>query len=426
MPITRRDFLNKGAAGMGALFLPELSRAQGAAATRQESSRTNNILRDQPADVAKRARMNPAGVDRVAAHFTSLIESGAFHGAQLAVCRNGEPVIELAGGAGVAGKPVRFDSLLCLLSATKALTAMAMHTLHDRGVFEYTDRVAKHWPEFARNGKDEITIAQVMSHRAGLVKDAYSGYLQWREWAKPGGVAKLIEAWEPQWPPGAANGYHALTYGQVLDELIKRWTKKNTGEWLRAEICAPLKIDDVYIGLPDRVWPRYAGFAAAPARARSPGMTPPPGGEDHFFNSQEIMRQCLAWGSGAARARDVARLMNVYAFEGGYGGKKFFSKETFNRAVTPTNQPEDVDRILRRKVRWGLGLHVGVTEGTPQAPGSLFGKTAGPRACGHMGGNSALVWADPDLRLSVAFISTGAKGLANYEPLSDLIRGACQ
>jgi CubicO group peptidase (beta-lactamase class C family) len=419
--LTRRGFVRLGAAGACGLAL-----AQRVAAPQTLDSIP--IQRHQPEGACRRARMDPGGVDRIVNTFRSMLASRDWHGGQLAVYRNGEMVVELAGGTGVNDTPVKLDSLLCILSTTKALTAMAMHTLHDRGLFSYDDRVAKHWPEFAQNGKEDITIRQVMSHRAGLVEsNPLAGLIQWQRWTSREAVARIIEGKTPAWDPGTANGYHALSFGQVCDELVQRWTDKDTGNWLRAEICKPLAVDDVYIGLPDEQFARFVGFKPLTVRAQQPvpGYTPPPGGEGHFFNSPAILGKCLAWGSGVARARDLARLLNVYAYEGSWGGERFFSVETFTEVVKPNNAPDVVDRGLGARALWGLGLLVGTTEGTARTEGPLYGTTATARSCGHLGGNTSLGWADPDYRLAVSFISTGTTGTVSYAPLSDAIRTAC-
>ncbi len=419
--LTRRGFVRFSAAGACGLAL---ARHGGAG----ETTGSLPLRRHQPDGACHRAGMDPDGVDRIVDTFRSMLASGDWHGAQLAVYRNGELVVELAGGTGDRNRPVELDSLLCILSTTKALTAMVMHTLHDRGVFSYDDPVANHWPDFAHKGKEEITIRQVMSHRAGLVEsNPLAGLLQWQRWTSRQAVARIIEEKVPAWEPGTANGYHALSFGQVCDELIQRWTGKDTGQWLRAEICGPLEIDDVYIGLPDEKFARLVGFKPLSDQPQQavPGYTPPPGGEGHFFNSPAILGRCLAWGSGVARARDLARLLNVYAYEGSWGGMRFFSRGTFNEAVRPNNDPDVIDRGLGARAVWGLGLLVGGTEGTARTQGPLYGTTATPRSCGHLGGNTSLGWADPDYRLAVSFISSGTTGTVSYAPLSDAIRAAC-
>jgi CubicO group peptidase (beta-lactamase class C family) len=383
------------------------------------------VLRNQPADAISIGGVNPKGLDAVAEIFGSLIGEAVHPGAQLSIFRNGELMVELAAGLDGLGLPVRLDSLLGILSTTKALTSLVVHMLHDRGVFDYDHPVARHWPEFARNGKDRVTIRQILSHRSGLSPDVYAGYLDWRKWPQPGGIERLIEDMELFWVPGEKNGYHALTFGHVFDVLARKWTGKNIGQLLRQEICNPLGIKDAYIGLPEKEMPRFSRFSAVPWRAMIPGLELPPGGEEHFFNSYEILRQSLPWGSGVARARDLARLMNVYAFEGSFEGREFFSKETFDLAVRPTNGPQDVDVRIQTKVRWGLGLMVDHTEGVRGISGPIFGAKASPRACGHMGGNSSLSWADPDRRLAVSFISTRAPIEGRYAELADAILAAC-
>lgn len=380
-------------------------------------AQTTEIQRYQPEGACQRAGMSPEGVEAIVAYFGSMIGEQKHPGAQLAVYRNGELVLELAAGVDGNGNPIQPDSLLNILSTTKALTAMVIHMLHDKGLFSYDDPVAKYWPEFAQNGKEMITIRQVLSHRAGLAPSLMIGYKDWPEWSKPGGTARLIEAMTPLWEPGTENGYHGITYGHITDELARRWTGKNIGELLRAEFCDPLGIKDVYIGLPESAYPRFAHYFAQPWAQSIQGYSPPPGGEGYFFNSYDILKLSLPFGNGVARARDLARIMNVYAFEGRFGGKTFFSKETFNEAVTPTNGPDEQDRIFRANLRWGLGLMLRST--------ALYGATHGPRTCGHLGGRSSVSWADPDLRLTMSFISTRAPKQLLYQQLSDTIRAAC-
>src|SRR4029077_15211746 len=103
---------------------------------------------------------------------------------------------------------------------------------------------------------------------------------------------------------------------------------------------------------------------------------------------------------------------------------RVIDEATFMRLTTPSNQPDDIDRILRTRARWGLGVLLGLTEGTMMTRGAIFGATAGPRVCGMLGGNSCVTWADPDNRLSMALIATGAPRPAEYEALSDAVRAA--
>lgn len=407
------------------------------------------VLRNQPEGVAERTRMSPAGIDRVVDVFATMLEDGEHPGAQLAVYRDGELVIELVGGTHHDGTPLSPESLFPVYSTTKGLAAMVVHMLHDRGLFSYDDPVARYWPEFAQSGKERITIAEVMSHRAGLAAEA-GGFVTWREWSKPNGIASLMEQVKPNREPGAGpSSYHAYSYGHILNELVRRWTGYNVGELLRTEICNPLGIEDVFVGLPEAAYSRLsklgpvdsaeeimgAEVAAATRRAIESGaLELPAGGEmllrgggtnrpvlsSIFFNSYEILRLCLPFGNGVARARDLAHLMNVFAFEGTYNGRRFFARETFDRAVTPTNAGETDLGIP--SARWGLGLMLG------GSPGRMFGDSASVRACGHFGGYSSVAWADPDKRLAVAFLPNGLRSpsatLSRFKRIGDAIHAA--
>lgn len=338
-----------------------------------------------------------AGLDGLTATFTSMVDEGLHPGAQLAVWKDGEPVVELAGGTRPDRKtPIEADTLFCVLSCTKALTALVVHTLHDRGVFSYEDTVASHWPAFADHGKEAITVGQVLSHRAGLCSPQVETYLQWPLWIEPDGARTLMEDFEPRFEPGDGSGYHAATFGHVLGELVLRWTGRDVGAVLAGEVLRPLGVTDVFIGLPetelDRVTPFVDHNPPAP-----PGFAYPPGGEGSFFNSYEVLRRCLPWSTGVATASALAQVMQVYAGEGSAAGHTFFSPATFARAVTPTRaHPDERDRLIPQVV-WGSGLALAASDG-------IYGRGAGPRACGHAGGMAAVTFADPDTGLSAAFL----------------------
>jgi CubicO group peptidase (beta-lactamase class C family) len=376
------------------------------------------------------AGVNPAAMVGVSDHFSGMIGDSLHPGAQLAVVKNDHLLAFFAAGHDDDNKPVDRHSVICMLSCTKLLATLVMAHLHDQGVFEFDDKIAKHWPEFAANGKQDITIAQLMSHRAGLASSVYGDYGQWQEWDKPGGIEKLIVDMSPVWPPGTANGYHALTFGHVVESLVRRWTKKTTGEVLREQITGPLGIKDVYLGLPRDVYDtRYAklmanDFAQRTNELNAAGFTNPPDAGKTFFNSYMILKQSLPWGGGVANAADFAQLLGVYANKGTLRGKTIFSAATFDYISTPTNKPEDVDRLLKRHVHWGTGVMIDQSEGVGIMEGPVFGVAASPRTVGHLGGSSAMAWADPQNQVSLVFLSTRAPPGPKYQALSNVVRAA--
>jgi len=375
-----------------------------------------SLIRRQPENAAARNGFDPQELDKLAQLFGDMIQEGLHPAAQVAVFRNGELVIELAGGlVGPEGNPVTPKTLFQIRSTTKALAAIVMLMLHDRGRFEFDDPVAKHWPKFGQNGKENITIAHVMSHRAGIPDGPP---IRAREMNDRKAVAAAVEAMEPIWTPGTANGYHAASYGWVLDELVFRWEGVNISQFLKTEVSQPLGIEDVHIGLPKKEFSRMTKMVVEdrvrqnqPIRARF----------SDFLNTYGGARLRLSWVGGIATARDLAGLMNVLAFEGTLDSVTYFSKETLRLASKPTNEPGEIDRRLDWPVRWGLGFILGDTP-------HIYGTPPHDRAVGHAGGGAGVAWADPEKRLSVAFLCNrklgGTRWWERYKRIGDQVYAA--
>src|ERR1700722_14476906 len=171
-------------------------------------------------------------------------------GAAFAAFHRGRCVVDLWGGFADRGRarPWTRDTLVNVWSSTKGVSGVAAAMLVERGAFRYEDKVAFHWPEFAVNGKEKTTVAQILSHQAGL-----PGFLE------PTTIADLCE-WEscvaklarqrPMWEPGTATSYHAMTFGWLIGEVVRRATKKSIGRFVQEAIARPLDAD-LFIGLPD-------------------------------------------------------------------------------------------------------------------------------------------------------------------------------
>jgi len=180
--------------------------------------------------------------------FEENFTAGAEVGAAVAVWVDGELVVNLWGGHADARRRRlwREDTLASIFSGTKGLTSTCMHLLADRGEIDLDAPVARYWPEFGQAGKEEITVAAVLSHRSGVIGPANP--LHWRAVTDWDLVCEQLAATEPWWQPGTAQGYHMVSFGFILGEVVRRVTGRTIGQYLRSEIAEPMGID-VHIGL---------------------------------------------------------------------------------------------------------------------------------------------------------------------------------
>lgn len=375
--------------------------------------------------------VDPAGLDRMAASFEQAVTEGAlFGGAQVAVYVKGKRVLDMGGG--VARRrtetEVAPDTMFVIFSCTKSLAALAMLMLYERGRFHYDEPVVTYWPSFADEvpEKRSVTIRQVMGHRGGF--PAGPSWLTARYWPDRDAIRRAMEEVPLAWMPGKRNGYHAMNFGHVVNELVERIDGRDLGRFLAEEVTGPLGLGDLYVGLPDdpRLEERVAwiersmgvsspsaatgvtagrgsastGAGAPPrqtARTREPETRHAETPElSNPFNRPEIHRSVLPAAGGIATARDLARLHAALALGGTLDGVELVSPEGLRHCTTPTNRPGDVDETLRMPVRWGTGWHMG---------GMGQGSTVHTFGHGGMGGQVA--FADPGRELAFAFTTTG-------------------
>ncbi|MGV9800178.1 serine hydrolase domain-containing protein [Mycobacterium sp. NPDC003449] len=185
-------------------------------------------------------------------------------GAAVAVWVEGDLVVNLWGGHAdeAAARPWRENTLASVFSGSKGLTSTCVHLLADRGEIDLNAPVARYWPEFAQAGKQDITVAMVLGHRSGVIGPRQP--MSWRDVTDWDGVCERIAAADPWWPPGSAQGYHVVTFGFILGEVIRRITGRTVGHYLRTEIAEPLGID-VHIGLPAADHHRCADMVNKPS-----------------------------------------------------------------------------------------------------------------------------------------------------------------
>lgn len=204
-----------------------------------------------------------AGFDAVRAAFERNFSHHDEVGAAVAVWVEGDLVVNLWGGHADAARrrPWRQDTLASVFSGTKGLTSTCIHLLADRGELDLDAPVARYWPEFAQAGKADITVADVLGHRSGVI--APDRRLHWSQTTDWDLVCDHLAAAQPWWAPGTAQGYHMVAFGFILGEVVRRVTGRTLGQYLRTEIAEPMGID-VHIGLPDAEHRRCADMINKP------------------------------------------------------------------------------------------------------------------------------------------------------------------
>ncbi len=373
-------------------------------------------------------------LDEMARSFAAACDAGElFGGAQMAVYRKGRKVLDVGGGIARrrTNLPVTPDTMFVIFSSTKGLAALAMLILYERMKFHYDEPVVKYWPEFASKvpEKASITIRQIMGHRGGFPNGPE--WLTARFWPDREAIRQALIEVPLAWTPGEKNGYHAMNFGHMVNELIERIDGRDCGRFLAGEVFAPLGLKDLYVGLPDdealeeRVaWveqgqqpltaAQATGVAASGAQAEgaAAGRRTAVIDEAHAatpelsqpFNRPVIHRAVLPAGGGIGTARDLARVYAALALGGELDGLKLVSKEGLRHCTTPTTRPGEIDQTIRMPMRWGTGWHMGST-----AAGSSI------RTFGHGGAGGQMGMADPDRGLAFGFTTTGQLKALEYQ-----------
>ena len=373
--------------------------------------------------------MDADAVARVVALFEAQHAAGLHPGAQLCVFRYGRCVLDRH--IGVARRdgpvPVSADTLFLVFSTSKPFGAMCIHKLAEEGRLRLEDRVAEHWPEFARNGKEEATIDHVLTHRVGIPLGP-----RWFTpdlWADYDAGARAMEERVPRWPPGTAVGYHPLNYGWMVREIVRRVSGRKIGAYLRDEILDPLGIHDAYLGLPPehdhRVAHHYAmsqpEIAFKPdAAGDAAGDAALPGIE--IFN-QPLVYRCEAPAANLiATARAIARFYVMLVNGGEMGGVRVLRAETIRRATSEAVFA-DPDRTLGIPTHWAYGFHLGGGRNNP------FGARSSLATFGHSGQGSSIAWGDPARGVAYAYSTNGvADRITNTKrqaELADAVLAAC-
>ena len=314
-------------------------------------------------------------------------------------------------------------------STTKGITATCAHVLADRGQLDYDERVATYWPEFAQNGKADITVRQVLSHSAGLhrfgtIIDHGSKIFDWEH------MTDALARAKPAYQPGTAVGYHALTFGWLVGELVQRISGVPIEKFVQAEIAEPLGLDGLYIGCPPEQRHRMA--PRAPMSKAFTRLSDPRGsflfnqltrvlhvlrspinphrminaalsrGMEELIADPRLLDAAVPAMNGYFDAVSLSAMYAMLAGGGQLGGVRILSPDAVRKASTVQNNQRD--RVVMMTMQWRLGYHR-----------ALFVKQL-PRAYGHFGFGGSGGWADPEHDVALAMVCNRGSGT----PMGDL------
>ena len=356
-----------------------------------------------PADAPVQGDCDPrfAAVREV---FQANFAAGSETGAALAVHLHGEPVLDLWGGWRDArhSQPWQRDTLVCCYSVGKAVAAILIWRLVERGVLDIDGRVTDWWPEFAQAGKEDVRIRWLLSHQAGLPAIRRplprGSQLHWER------MCAALAAQEPWWPPGTAHGYHSNTQGFLIGELIRRATGIRIGAFLQQEISQPAEIEFHFGTNPedDERTADILPMQQPPDLLRSPpnplqllaNRNPPqietgPGSQ----NSREYRAAEFPSTNGQGNARALARLYGALATDGAVDGTQILHPTSIARAAA--EQVYGLDRVLGRRTRFGSGFQLAMRE-RPLGPN--------PETFGHFGGGGSLGFADRKAGIGFGYV----------------------
>jgi len=334
-------------------------------------------------------------------------------GSSLCVVVDGETAVDIWGGYTNEQRTDKWnnETLSVAFSSTKAALALCAHILIEREELKTEDKVVKYWPEYGKKGKVETTVGMILNHTAGLPAFATTveqgGFFDWEY------MIGLLENEEPFWIPGRKTGYHMMTTGWLIGELIKRVTGKSLGEFFNDEVSKPYNLE-YWIGLPDSEVGRVAkvtpfksspsdkpsefadAFRSKPSSMQRLSLTNT-GGYD--YNSVDTYKAEIGGVGGIANARSLAGMLTSLA----QNDEKLLSKKTVKRLSQSYSVPGK-DSMLMLPTRFSEGLMINMdNRDNFEGEGGSF--IIGPNAFGHVGfGGSSATFADPDYKMSFGYM----------------------
>lgn len=345
------------------------------------------------------------GYEPVRDAFSANFDQHGDIGAAFSLYVRGEKVVDLWGGIAdtTTGRAWEQDTLQLVYSTTKGATAICAHLLAQSGALDLEAPVAEYWPEFAAEGKGEIPVRWLLSHRSGLpTVDAHLTPAEVVQWQP---IVEALAAQRPYWDPGTAHGYHALTYGWLVGEVVKRVDGRSIGRFFADEVAEPLGLD-FFIGLPESEEPRVSRLEATKIGGIPPefdvenlpeqirglilAATDPEGllqraltvtrPDALDYNARDVHAAEIPAANGITTARSLARM--YAATVGEVDGLRLLDPATVTDAVA--EQSNGPDRVLMIPTRFGSGFFIP----------STFSPLLGPSSFGHAGAGGSLGMAD--------------------------------
>lgn len=344
-------------------------------------------------------------------------------GSAVCVYHGGRRVVDVWGGhRDSAGSPWVEETTACSFSTTKGVVSTLLHILVDQGRARYDDPIARYWPAFAARGKERITIRQALCHEAGLyrIEGLISHPREMLDWEHM--KSRIAEA-DPVHPPGAAHGYHALTYGWLVGGLIEEIAGRPLQRVLQEELVDPLGLDGMFIGmphnelyrraelvrgvaLPNRSRPEWQQYLADAAEVALGWMGVElaefraalnPFDEDFDWNTEAAVRAVIPAANGQFTARSLARMYAMLAGGGELDGVRLLSEARVREIAQVRSRSRD--RVLFVPMHWRMGYHRVFTVGA-----------SAPAAFGHYGYGGSGGFCDPARNLAVALIQNHGAG----------------
>ncbi|MBN1613993.1 MAG: beta-lactamase family protein [Deltaproteobacteria bacterium] len=365
--------------------------------------------------------------ERVREEFERNFAERAEVGASLCVTLEGETVVDLWGGTARidTGVPWQEDTVGMVFSSTKGATALCAHILAARGQLDLDAPVVQYWPEFAKNGKEKITVKMLLNHQAGLPnlrRRLPKGALY--DWNY---MVTALEEEEPFWEPGTRHGYHALTFGWLVGEVVRRLSGRSLGTFFQDEVAEPMGFD-FWIGLPEEIEPRVAPMIPAGPppdelletpfisamlndRTSLPGLFywNVGGWGPSRWDSREAHAAEIPAGNGITNGRGLAAMYAPLACGGSLKGVDLVGADTLAR-MSAVSSASGRDAVTLAPGRFSLGFMKSI-DNRRQPLGLQNSTILSEEAFGHSGNGGSLGFADPRSRMSFGYMMNRMAGL---------------